>query len=323
MSWLDRKTILVAGGTGFIGSHVVEQLLKRAPRARVTVAFRRGGPGRRNLAAVAKDVRWVAADLFSPRDCRRACRGQEVVLNVAGRVAAVAYNAAHPAAMYRDNAAIAGNLLEAARLEGARRFLLVSSASVYALDAPVPTPESAGLAGRPDASSEGYAWAKRAAELLAGFYAREYGLEVAIARPNNVYGPRDRFGQEHSHVIAALIHRAVSGEDPIVVRGDGKARRSFLYVEDAARGLLDVVERHAKADPVNLDSGEEVSIADLARRIAALSGSGARLSFDRSKPSGQRRRVCDARKAARLIGFRPRVSLEEGLRRTIEWYRAS
>ncbi len=320
MSYFDGKRVLVAGGAGFIGSHVVEELLRRAPRARVSVTLRPGS-SRANLARLAKDVRWISADLLDPRACLRACRGQEAVLDLSGRVEGISYNIAHPGTMFRENMAMALNLLEAARAAGAGRFLVVSSTCVYARGAPVPTPESAGFEGTPEPANEGYGWAKRMAELLGRSYAREFGLEVAIARPYNVYGPRDHYGERHSHVIPALVHRALRGEDPLLVWGDGRATRSFLYVEDAARGLLDVAERHAEAEPLNLGSNEEISMAGLARLIVELTGSGARLRFDRAKPSGQPRRVCDGRKAARLIGFRPRVRLQEGLRRSIDWYR--
>ncbi len=146
-------------------------------------------------------------------------------------------------------------------------------------------------------------------------------MTVAIARPYNAYGPRDHFDPKVSHVIAALVKRVCDGESPLTVWGDGKPTRSFLYVDDFARGLLEVAERYPKADPVNIGADDEVSIGRLARTILRLSGSKAKLRFDTSKPTGQPRRNCDVRKARKVIGFKAEVGLEEGLRRTIDWYR--
>ena len=321
MSWWRGKRVLVTGGAGFIGSHVTEQLV--AAGARVTVTGRRlSAEGKRNLAAVIKDVRFAKADLLEPAACRRVTRGQEVVLNLAAKVAGVGYNSKHHATMFRDNMALAMNMLEAARLEGAGRFLVVSSACVYRRDCPVPTPEDDAVIGVPEATNEGYGWSKRMSEYLGRAYRDEFGLEVAVARPYNAYGPRDHFDPAVSHVIAALIKRVCDGEDPVLVWGDGKPSRAFLYVDDFARGLIEVAEKYPQADPVNLGTDEEVSIGDLVRTIIRLSGSKAALRFDPSKPSGQPRRNCDTRKAAEKVGFKARVTLEEGLRRTIDWYRA-
>ncbi|MDX6768339.1 MAG: NAD-dependent epimerase/dehydratase family protein [Elusimicrobiota bacterium] len=320
MSWWRRKRVLVTGGAGFIGSFVTERLV--AAGARVTVADRFSPAGRRNLAAVWKDVRRLKADLLDPAGCRKACRGQEVVLNLAAKVAGVGYNSNHHATMFRDNMALGLNMLEAARLEGVGRFLVVSSACVYPREAVVPTPEDEGFRGRPERTNEGYGWAKRMAEYAGRAYHDEFGMQIAIARPYNAYGPRDHFDPRISHVIAALVKRVCDGESPLVVWGTGRPTRAFLYVGDFARGLIEVAEKYPAADPVNLGTDEEVSIADLARRILRLAGSKAKLRFDPSKPAGQPRRSCDTRKARRLVGFRSAVPLDEGLRRTIAWYRA-
>ena len=321
--WWDGRRVLVAGGAGFVGSHLVELLLKTAPRARVTVAGSITAVVRRNLKAVLKKVRLVKADLRDLSACRRACRGQDVVLNLAAKVGGVHYNSVHHASLFRDNMLLAMSMIEAARLENVKRYLVVSSACVYPRDCAIPTPESEGFRGRPETTNEGYGWAKRMAEYLGKAYADEYGMSVAVARPYNAYGPRDDFGPERSHVIAALVRRACEGEDPLVVWGDGRATRSFLYVEDFARGLLEVAERGPSGEPLNVGADEEVSIKDLALMIARLAGNGARLRFVPSKPSGQPRRRCDAAKIRKMLGFAPRVSLEEGLARTIAWYRAN
>ena len=227
----------------------------------------------------------------------------------------------HNGSMFLDNMRLGLNVIDAARRENVGRFLVVSSACVYPRLCAIPTPETEGFRESPEETNEGYGWAKRMNEFLGRTYSQEFGMEVAIVRPYNAYGPRDHFDLEKSHVIAALVRRILSGEDPVPVWGDGKVTRAFLYVEDFARGLLEVAERYPKADPVNIGSADEISIADLARAVVKACGSKARLVFDPTKPSGQPRRACDTRKAERLVGFKARVCLEEGLRRTVAWYR--
>jgi GDP-L-fucose synthase len=200
---------------------------------------------------------------------------------------------------------------------------MVSSACVYPREAAVPTPESEGFRGQPETSNEGYGWAKRMAEYQARAYGAEYGLKTAIARPYNCYGPRDHFDPEIAHVIPSLLRRVFSGEDPLRVWGDGTQSRSFLYVEDFARGLLDATERYAVGEPVNLGTSEEVTIARLVELVLEATGSKARVVYDRSKPAGQPRRNCDAALAREKLAFAPRVDLREGLRRTVEWIRAT
>jgi GDP-L-fucose synthase len=192
---------------------------------------------------------------------------------------------------------------------------------VYPRACTIPTPETEGFSGTPEETNEGYGWAKRMAEFEAAAVHKEFGLRVAIARPYNAYGPRDDFDPETSHVIPALIRKALSGQDPLEVWGDGTQTRAFLYVEDFVRGLLEVAERYAECDPVNLGADEEVSIGDLARMIVELCGSRARLRFETGAPKGQPRRNCDTAKAREKLAFSAKVPLREGLRRTIEWYR--
>lgn len=321
MSYWRGKRVLVAGGAGFIGSHVSERLV--AEGARVTVVGGFSPEGRRNLSAVLRDVRRAKADLLDPAACLKVARGQDVVLNLAARVGGVGYNSRHHASLFRDNMALASNLLEASRRAGVARYLVVSSACVYPRDCVVPTPESEGFRGAPEATNEGYGWAKRMSEFMGRAYHEEFGMSVAIARPYNAYGPRDHFDPKVSHVIAALVKRVCDGESPLTVWGDGRPTRSFLYVDDFARGLLEVARRYPKADPVNLGADDEVSIGELARKILRLAGSKAKLRFDASKPSGQPRRNCDTRKARAVLGFKAEVGLDEGLARTIAWYRAN
>lgn len=323
MSFWSKKKVLVAGGGGFIGSHLVEELLRRAPEAQVTVAGHLSARARANLKAVASKVILLEVELLDRGACEKACRGQDVVLNLAAKVGGVGYNSVHHGSLFRDNMTLALNLLEGARLAGCERSLVTSSACVYPRAPKLPTPESEGFREEPEPTNAGYGWAKRMSEYAAKAYAEEFAMKVAVARPYNAYGPRDDFAPETSHVIPALIRRVVSGEDPLRVWGDGTQTRTFLYVEDFARGCLDLVERRPQPDPVNLGSDEEVTVAELARLIVAAAGTGTTLEFDPSKPAGSPRRRCDTSKARAEIGFQAKTPLAEGLRKTVEWYKTS
>jgi GDP-L-fucose synthase len=321
MSFWDGKKVLVTGGAGFIGSHVVEELFRHGKNIKITVADNLSKGKKKNLENV-KDVRLEAVDLLQPELCQKVCKGQDIVLNLAARVGGVGYNIAHPGLMFRENMLLASHMLEAARLAKVERYLVVSSACVYPSLCTIPTPESEGFKDSPEDTNDGYGWAKRMAEFEATAYHREFDMKIAIARPYNCYGPRDHFNPQTSHVIPALIQRVEDGENPLRVWGDGTQTRAFLYVEDLARGLIELAERYAECDPVNLGTTEEVRIDELAMKVLNATGSVAKLQFDTSKPSGQPRRNCDSTKAQNVIGFAPRFNLEEGLKRTVAWYRS-
>lgn len=314
------KRVFVSGGAGFIGSYLTERLVKS--EARVTVVGKEREEAVRFIDVSDDSIDYHTLDLLEPsKKLVRLLAGQEVVFHLAARVAGIGFNSKHPATMLRDNLAMTLSVLEASRLVEVPRFQFVSSACVYPRFCTVPTPETEGFLDEPEPTNYGYGWAKRMGEVLTKTFADEHGLEVSIVRPYNGYGPRDNFDPETSHVIPALIRRVVGGEDPVVVWGDGTPTRSFLYVEDFARGLMEAVERYPVADPVNIGSDEEVSIKDLVELVLELSGSNAKVAFDTSKPNGQPRRKCDTRKARKKIGFQSRVSLRAGLARTIQWYR--
>ena len=324
MSFWDRKKVLVAGGGGFIGSHVVEMLLRRHKGVYVTVAGRMSKENKRNLSEVLRNpyLRVIKGDLRDPRFCRRACKGQDVVLNLAGVIGGVGYNSVRHGSLFRDNMTLQLSVLEAARLENVARYLVVSSACVYPRDCRIPTPESEGFRDEPERTNRGYGWAKRMGEYAGRAYAEEFGMKVAVARPYNAYGPRDDFDPEKSHVIAALVRRVCRGENPLKVWGNGKSTRAFLYVEDFARGLLDVAEKAPDAEPVNIGSAEEITIKDLAKAVLHAAGAdGTKLVFDPSKPSGQPRRACDTSRSRKVLGFQAEIGLQEGLARTVAWYR--
>ncbi len=318
-SFFKNKKILVTGGAGFIGSHVVEMLV--AQGALVTVPLRSKESKTDFLDAVKNNITLAYDDLNDMKHCLQFTKDKEIVMHLAARVGGVEYNIKHSGSIFRENVTIFMNILEASRLNKVERFLTVSSACVYPRFCTIPTPEEEGFKDTPEQTNEGYGWAKRMEEFLSQAYAKEYGMKIAIARPYNAYGPRDNFDPNSSHVIPALIKRVFDGENPLRVWGDGKQTRSFLYVEDFCRGLLLMIEKYPVADPINIGANDEISIKQLIELIVKISGKKIKVDFDTSKPQGQPRRNCDTRKAEKILGFKAQVSLEEGLKKTIEWYK--
>lgn len=315
--WKSKK-VLVTGGAGFIGSHVVEKLIYRG--ADVTVLDNLQNSTRNNLSAVNGNYRFVEGDCTDRTIAQEACKRQDIVMNIAARVGGIEYNRTHQATMMRDNLLIGIVMLEAARKAQVERFLAVSSACVYPRDCSVPTSESEGFLSEPEPTNGGYGWAKRMAEKQAIYYAEEFGMKNGIVRPYNCYGPRDHFDPRYSHVIPALIKRVFDGEDPVVVWGSGEQTRAFLFVDDMAEGMIQSIEKYPEPDPVNLGTDEEISIKELVQKIIDISGKRIKIKFDTSKPDGSPRRNSDNTKMLKKVGFTPKITLDEGLRKTIDWY---
>lgn len=315
----NGKKVLVTGGGGFIGSHVVEKLVERGATVTVLDNFQNGS--KKNLKEVLKKITIIKGDCSDQKIAEKACKGKDVVMNLAARVGGIEYNRTHQATMMRDNLPLETVMLEAARKAKVERFLVVSSACVYPRNCSVPTPESEGFMDEPEPTNGGYGWAKRMAEKMGKYYAEEFGMKVAIVRPYNCYGPRDHFDPEVSHVIAALIKRVIDGENPVVVWGTGKQTRAFLYVEDLAEGMITAIEKYPVPDPINLGTNDEVSIKQLIEKILKITGEKAKVTFDKTKPDGSPRRNSDNKKAKGKIGFTAKIPLDEGLTRTIAWYK--
>jgi nucleoside-diphosphate-sugar epimerase len=319
--WAGRR-VLVTGAGGFIGAHVAAVLA--AEGARVTAGTGpRPSPERLAVLEGHGCERVVPVDLTVPEECAAACRGQEAVFNLAHADGSVAFKRSRPAAIFRRNTLITLNVLEAAQAAGVERALVMSSSEVYPADAEPPLAEPAGVASLADRTDDGYAWSKRVSELAAGLYAREHGLKVAVARPNNVYGPGDHFEGERCRVVPSLIRGVFEASDCLRVWGSGEQVRTFLYVEDLARGLLDLTERHAVGDPVNLGGDEEVTIRRLAETIVRVCGRTLPVVCDARRPAGAARRTVDLAKARAVLGFRPATPLEEGLRLTVASYESA
>lgn len=297
------KRVLVTGGGGFVGRAVVAALLRRGvPSSAIVV------PRSREC-----DLRVLAR-------CRDAMRGCDVAIHLAAPTGNVAFSGAHPASQYRDCSLINLNVFEAAREAGVAKIVSLGNLLAYPAGAAVPFREGDVFDGPVAAAYQGIALAKRQLIDLSSMYGREFGLRAVTVLGANAYGPHDHFDGEHAHVIPSTIAKCCR-EDDLVVWGDGSPTRDFLFVDDLAEGVVLAAERLDAAAVINVASGTETSIADLVRVIARLCGFSRRIVFDDSKAGGDARRVAAVEAASRLIGFVPRVSIEDGLRRTIEWYR--
>jgi GDP-L-fucose synthase len=317
MSFWTQKKVVVTGGRGFIGSHLVERLLEAGAKVR---AVDHSNGATNDVATV--DVEFQRVDLADPENCRNICEGADVVMHLAAKIRGVGYNVKHHGEMFFSNAVMNLQMMEAARLAGVDRFLCVSTVGVYPKDCRVPTPEEDGFKGEPEASGYGYGWSKRQAEVQARCYQDEYGMKIAIVRPWNVYGPRMDFNGETGPVISSQIRKVFEAEDVLTVWGDGEQSRSFTYVSDQVAGMMLAIERYPEADALNIGTSEEIKIKDLVRLIVRLTGKNLRIVFDSGKPTGAARRCPDISKARRLIGYQPEVCMEEGLKKTIAWYQS-
>jgi GDP-L-fucose synthase len=315
-TYWNNKKVLVAGGAGFIGSYLVEMLVEEG--AKLTVADNLSRGRLENLSGVISRISFHNVDLRYLSRCEEVCSGQDVVLNLAAPAFGVEYSMNHHSEMLTDVTSIGFNLLEAARRHNVRRFLVVSSSCVYPDDAAVPTREEEASRGVPETVNMGYGWGKRMVELQGRYYAREYGMEIAIARPFNGYGPRESFEPEKAHVMPALIQKVLRGDDPVVVWGSGDQTRSFVHGKDLALGLKLVTEHYAVADPVNVGHDRETTIRELIERILRITGRNPQVVFDTTKPEGAARKAADVSKLRSVTGgFTPKITLDEGLQEMI------
>jgi GDP-L-fucose synthase len=304
--WSDKK-ILITGGAGFFGSQVVHQLLEK-------------GADRENiLVPRSKEI-----DLRRWENCVRVVKNQDIVIHLAARVGGIGYNQAYPAQLFYDNAIMGIQIIEAARRENVRKCVIVGTICAYPKFTPVPFREDELWNGYPEETNAPYGLAKKMLLVQSQAYRQEYGFDSIYLLPVNLYGPGDNFDPASSHVIPALIKKftdAKSKNDPSVeVWGTGAASREFLYVNDAARGIILAAEQYDKPDPVNLGSGREITIRDLVVLISELTGYHGEIHWDTTKPDGQPRRCLDVSRAKKEFGFEATMPFREGLKRTIEWY---
>lgn len=267
------------------------------------------------------------ADLRKLDQCTRVVKDVDIVIHLAAKVGGIGFNQKYPGSLFHDNIVMGLNMIEAARLEGVAKFVQIGTVCAYPKYTPTPFREDNLWNGYPEETNAPYGIAKKALLVMAQAYRQQYGMNIVYLLPVNLYGPRDNFDLESSHVIPALIRKfleAVANDrDEVVVWGTGKVSREFLYVADAAEGILLATEKYDKPDPVNLGSGSEITIRELASLIGKLSGFKGKITWDTTKPDGQHRRCLDTSRAKREFGFQVKTDLEEGLTRTIEWFKTT
>jgi GDP-L-fucose synthase len=307
---LDVGPIVVTGGAGFLGGFVVERL----------------------RALGAKNVfvpRSAAVDLRQADQVRRyfAEVRPTLVIHLAAKVGGIEANRLQPGTFFRDNMLMGVHVLEEARQAGVKKVFIAGTVCAYPKFAPVPFREDDLWNGYPEETNAPYGVAKKALLVMAQAYRREFSMNTVMVFPVNLYGPRDHFDLTTSHVIPGMIRKFLEakerGEREVVLWGDGSPTREFLYVVDAAEGIVAAAAHYEGEDPVNLGSGREISIAELSRTIADLVGYGGEIRWDRSKPNGQPRRMLDTSRARERFGWSARTRFEDGLRVTIDWYAAN
>ena len=294
---------LVTGGAGFLGSFLVERLRERGDE--VTVPRR----------AEYDLTRWDDAErLF---DSAR----PEIVFHLAAEVGGIGANRANPGRYWYANLIMGAHVLELSRVRGISKLLVAGTVCAYPKFTPTPFHEAELWNGYPEETNAPYGVAKKSVLVGGQAYREQYGLDVVYLLPANLYGPRDNFDLETSHVVPALVRKMLAGTSEVVLWGDGSPTREFLYVEDCADGLALAAERYDGAEPVNLGTGNEIAIRDLASLIAELTGFTGEIVWDTSMPNGQPRRSLDTTRAKELFGWEARTDFREGLEQTIAWYR--
>jgi len=307
MNFWEGKKVTVTGGAGFLGSYVMEKLQQK--KAKVFVPKIEDYDLRK-----IENIKRMFDD-FLP----------EIVIHLAAVVGGIGANRQNPGKFFYDNIIMGVQLMEEARIRKVSKFVNIGTICSYPKFTPVPFKEEDLWNGYPEETNAPYGLAKKMLIVQSQAYRKQYGFNSINLLQVNLYGPRDNFDPQSSHVIPALIKKCFDAienkKDKIVVWGTGKPTREFLYVEDAAEGILLATEKYNKSEPINLGAGFEISIKDLAELIAKLTGFKGKIIWDTRKPDGQPRRCLDTSKAEKEFGFKAKTKFEEGLRRTIEWYK--
>ncbi len=305
---LKNKKICVTGGAGFLGSFVIRKLEERGVKDIFIPKF--------------EDYNLVSqTDILHMLDDAR----PDVIIHLAASVGGIGANREHPADFFYDNLMMGVQLIHESWKRGIEKFVAIGTICAYPKYTPIPFNENDLWNGYPEETNAPYGLAKKMLLVQAQAYRQQYGFNTIYLLPVNLYGPGDNFNPASSHVIPALIRKFVEAQEQnqkeVVVWGDGSPTREFVYAADAAEGIVMATEKYDGADPVNIGSGFEISIKDLAEKIARLTGFEGKLVWDTSKPNGQPRRMLDTRRADEYFGFKAQMTFDEGLRQTIEWFR--
>lgn len=301
--WLD-KNVVVTGGDGFLGRHIVVMLLEHGSKVFVP--------------------KKTSYDLRDYEDCKRVAKRGDIIIHLAANVGGIGFNRKYPADLFDDNILMGTNMMRAARVTAVKKYVTLGTICSYPKYTNVPFKESDLWLGYPEETNAAYGLAKKMQLVQAQAYRQQYGFNAIFLLPVNLYGPGDNYDPKYSHVIPALIRKFINaktrGSKHVEVWGTGDASREFLYVEDAARGILLASEKYNKKDPVNLGAGFEIKIKDLAILIKNLTGYKGKIVWDKSKPDGQPRRMLNIDKAKNEFGFLATTTLEAGLKKTIKHY---
>lgn len=306
-NYFKHKNILLTGGTGFLGQWVYKELIKKgANKNKITISRSR------------------TDNLLKLSNIKKLVKGQDIVIHLAGLVGGIGFNQANPGRMVYENLEMGVHLLEEARKAGVSKLVALGTVCCYPKFAPVPFKESDLWNGYPEETNAPYGLAKKMLLVMSRAYRQQYGFNSIFLLPVNLYGPGDNFDPQSSHVIPALIkkiHEAKKkGDKSVIVWGTGKATREFLYVSDAARGIVLATEKYNQSEPVNLGAGFEISIKDLVKKIAQLMDFKGKIIWDKTKPDGQPRRRLDVSRAKKEFGFVAKTNFDKGLKKTIQWY---
>jgi len=305
---LSEKKILITGANGFLGKHLVKNLLekRKVPKENLFLPS------------------FEEFDLRKLENCQKVVKNQDIIIHLAAKVGGIGLNKEIPGEMFYDNAIMGIQLMESARKAGVEKFVALGTICCYPKFTPVPFKEKDLWNGYPEETNAPYGLAKKMLLVQSQSYREQYGFNSIFLMPINLYGPEDNFKEKSSHVIPALIKKVAEAEkenkDYIEVWGTGKATRGFLYVEDAAEGILSATEKYDKPEPINLGSDMEISIKDLAEMICKLMDFKGEIRWDTTKPDGQPRRCLDVSKAEKEFGFFSKTIFENGLKNTINWY---
>ena len=306
--WTDKRVLLTGGG-GFLGTHIVENLIHKRGLLESQLII----PGRKD------------SDLRIWTNCVRVVKDVDVVIHLAARVGGIGFNQKYPGTLFFDNILMGTQLMEAARLAKVEKFVQLGTVCAYPKFTPPPFKEDDLWNGYPEETNAPYGIAKKALLVMAQAYRQQYGMNIIYLLPVNLYGPGDNFDLESSHVIPAFVRKFTEalekGERQVTIWGTGNASREFLYVDDAAEGIVAATEKYDKSAPVNLGTGKEVTIKELVNLVAKLSGFEGQIIWDTSKPDGQPRRRLDVTRAKTEFNFEAKTDLTTGLVKTIEWYK--